>query len=203
MLQSIRSITLGLVLAAIVPGAVWAQGCGLLADPNDPKCKAGTGQVPATGAQPGIGGNQAGQEPGMGQQVCAFFDTRTNRCLTLRPNTKQYDSAVQTGIEAAMMGMQIQQDALYRAGQMGILGGFGRNAPGLPSGVGLPPGITLPAGLPQGEGATGQAQSGGERRQADTALVSCTRQRIAQVERAAGRPATPDEVTAAMMVCDK
>lgn len=171
-----------------------AQTCGILSDPNDPACKAGT-STPVTSADRAAAA-AAGKQPGKGQKVCAFFDTATNRCLTMRPDTKDYDSAVQTGIQAAMMGMQIQHDALYEAGQAGVLAGFG-----LPSGVQLPggalPGLgASPSASPASSAAVTNAQA------QDSTMVSCTRQRIANVEKSAGRPATPDEVTQAMKSCD-
>ena len=47
----------------------------------------------------------------------------------MRPNTKDYDQAVQTGVEAAMMGMQVQADAIRRAQEMGL----GAPAAGMPA----------------------------------------------------------------------
>ncbi|ABM96940.1 hypothetical protein [Methylibium petroleiphilum] len=211
MRQVLLTTLLAISGALFGPSVAQAQTCGLLADPNNPACKGGT----ASPATPGAAAPAAAaatatdprQAPGMGQKVCAFFDTKTNRCLTVRPDTKAYDSAVQTGIEAAMMGMQIQQDAIYRAGQMGVLGGFGRQAQGqagapLPQ---MPQGVTLPGATLPGVGLTvpGAApESAAARQTSDSPLVACARQRITQAEKASGRPATPDEVAAAMRSCD-
>lgn len=211
MRKAIPTVLVALAGAFMVSGVAQAQTCGMLADPNSPACKGGTA-APTALASPGTPATQAGvsstpldkrQAPGMGQKVCAFFDTKTNRCLTVRPDTQAYDNAVQTGIEAAMMGMQIQQDAIYRAGQMGVLSGFGRGdaatagvgLPQMPTGaVAAPPGLAMPGAAP--------AEQPSARQASGTSLVACTRQRITQTERAAGRPATAEEVTAAMRSCD-
>lgn len=207
MRQVLLTTLLAIAGALFGPSVVQAQTCGLLADPNNPACKGGTASPATAGAAApaAVGAAPADprQAPGMGQKVCAFFDTKTNRCLTVRPDTKAYDSAVQTGIEAAMMGMQIQQDALHRAGQMGVLSGFGLGGrapvgaalPQLPGAAATPsPGLTAPGSAPA-------AQASG-RQSSDTPLVACTRQRISQAEKAAGRPATSEEVAAAMRSCD-
>ena len=107
---------LALALAACAASAQAA--CGMLDDPNSAACM--TTRAPAA-APAQVTGNPA-SERGRGQTVCAFVDQKTQRCLTMRPNTKQYDSAVRTGVEAAMMGMQYMADGREEARRMGIAG---------------------------------------------------------------------------------
>lgn len=107
-----------LLALALAACAASAQAvCGMLDDPNSAACMAARAPAPAAAAT----GNPA-LEKGRGQTVCAFVDQKTQRCLTMRPNTKQYDSAVRTGVEAAMMGMQIMADGREEARRMGIAG---------------------------------------------------------------------------------
>ena len=100
--------------------------CGKLDDPNSPRCLAAPPRDVLAPPKSDV------IEKGRGQTVCAFFDTKTERCLTMRPNTKQYDSAIRTGVETAMMGMQYMADGREEAHRMGIAGtegtGPGSNA---------------------------------------------------------------------------
>jgi len=192
------------IAAAAAPS--WSQGsCGMLADPNSPACRSGTASPPSQrgspAAAPAAGASgPAGHAPGRGQQVCAFFDRTTNRCLTVRPNTADYDSAVQTGIDAAMMGMQIQQDAIHRAGQMGVLGGVARGeAPAaVPAAARTAASVTgMSVGAPLGAVMVPPTAVGSE----DTPLLLCARRKVEEVEKGAGRPATPAEVTSFLKGC--
>lgn len=160
-------------LAALSIHTAGTAQCGLLSDPNSPSCKHGTGPItiaapaaaqatrPGTAqpAQPGLsrGTSQgASDAPGMGQFACAFYDQRTNRCLTVRPNTQAYDNAVRAGIETAMGGMQIMQDGAYMAGQMGV------TMPTLPHIIPVPPVAPWPPTIVAPEPvATGVPATGG------------------------------------------
>lgn len=194
-----------LLALALVTGSATAFAqkppCGLI-DPMDVSRKCDTTNATPTKA-PGIPAAPArsadsGQLPGKGQQVCAFFDTRTNRCLTVRPNTRDYDAAVQAGIDAAMMGMQVQTDALHRAAEMGVVPGAG-GAPG-------------PALVPQGQIPTASAVPPDQFVRPPSArspiggavrsdLTSCIRSRVQAVESATGKSASPSDVTQAMQSC--
>lgn len=219
---------LAIAASFFAPDDSQAQACGALADPNNPACRGGTGQLPSAvptpaGAAAQAAGARPAPEPGAGQFVCAFFDARTKRCLTVRPNTKDYDSAVQTGIEAAMMGMQIQQDAIYRAGQMGVLGGFGggqgqpRDGASAPGAVDAAvagadqgqasvesfPGLGGVSGVAGGHPLRGQSQQSQSAASPESPAVACAKARLSQVEKAAGRPATPAEMVAVMQACNR
>lgn len=116
-----------IVAALLLAGAAGAQAaCGVLDDPNSEACMSARASAAAA----------SGSEKGKGQTVCAFFDEKSQRCLTVRPDTKQYDSAVRTGIETAMMGMQIMADGREEARRMGVLGDAG-GAAGASVGVGV------------------------------------------------------------------
>ncbi|WP_306393781.1 hypothetical protein [Telluria beijingensis] len=119
MRPGLRAIVAALLLAG---GASARAACGALEDPNSDACMSARASAAAASRL----------EKGKGQTVCAFFDEKSQRCLTVRPDTKLYDSAVRTGIETAMMGMQIMADGREEARRMGVLGGAGA-APGASS----------------------------------------------------------------------
>lgn len=114
-----RFATNCLAALALAASAGAAQAaCGVLDDPNSDACMASRVPAPAAPAI-AIG---AAPEKGRGQTACAFVDQKTQRCLTMRPNTKQYDSAIRTGVETAMMGMQYMADGREEARRIGIAG---------------------------------------------------------------------------------
>lgn len=212
----------------MVAASAWAQtGCSALADPNStvgqncrtpitfnrpqqpepPSLATPPFAPPAPGAtglpRPLAGGRQVpeGQQPGRGQFVCAVVEPGTGRCLTMRPNTRDYDSAVQTGVEAAMMGMQVQADAIRRAQEMGLVPP-GMAQPGMAP-VGMPP-----MGMPQWPQqpampaypapGIGQGRLAGDGAQAYAECVNAT---IARFRSATGRHPTPAEDHQILLQC--
>lgn len=178
------------VLGASMSGA---HACGMLSDPNSPECKNGTGPVRAganlpSAQQAAPAARPTADAPGRGQQGCAFFDTRTNRCLTVRPNTKAYDDAVQTGVEAAMMGIQIQQDALRRAAEMGVIPGFTTQP------------LQQPGSKTQAE--TGIGQAADSSNSGDT-FTRCLQSTLSKIETKNKRSATTGDINSAMAACEK
>lgn len=183
-----------------------AQACSMLADPNSPECKNGTGPVRAganlpSAQQAAPAARHAADAPGRGQQVCAFFDTRTNRCLTVRPNTKAYDDAVQTGVDAAMMGIQIQQDALRRAAEIGVTPGGG-----LPGSVSLPTipkqperALPPPTNLPAPSPRYSDAQTSPP---IESRLMSCIQSRAEKESERKGRKLTSTEIQSIVDECE-
>ncbi len=149
------------------------------------------------------GGRQVpeGQQPGRGQFVCAVLEPGTGRCLTMRPNTKDYDSAVQTGVEAAMMGMQVQADAIRRAQEMGLM------PPGMPQ-PGMAPMGQPPMGMPQwpqqqpmpahAAPGIGKGPLAGDGAQAYAECVNTT---IARFRSATGRHPSPSEEQQILLQC--
>lgn len=142
--------------------------------------------------------------PGAGQMVCAFYDRTTQKCLTQRPNTQAYDSAVQTGIEAAMMGMQIQQDALHRARMMGI--GGGPEPDSMPSMTQPVPGVGPSSGHNNVFSGAGPHQTqgagivpGNELGQAQ--FKECVSTKLQGIYTSTGRSASPQETVMAMQTC--
>lgn len=198
MYRCIFNVCTGALLSAMAPIAL---ACGLLDDPNASHCMSNPGVKKAAGtstapSHPRRDDLNSGP-PGSGQTVCAFYDRRTQKCLTERPNTEAYDSAVQTGIGAAMMGMQIQQDALHRARQMGIgagVPGQGFPMPTAQNGMPSVPSPSLPhASLPP----TPRGDSPQE------GFKECVVSRLQQIESATGRPASAEQTTAAMQGCSR
>jgi hypothetical protein len=191
--------------ALLLSAQARAQGaCSLLADPNSSvgkNCPAATpsqgvartgSSVSPLNAPTAAQGN--GAQPGRGQFVCAVFDPTTGKCRTMRPNTKDYDDAVQTGVEAAMMGMQVQADALRRAQEMG-LGVPGAQQPAMPA-MGFPktPYATQPPMLP----APAQAVAG---QKAPGSFEQCVDALSTQVKRSTGRNPTDAQNVQIMMQC--
>lgn len=136
--------------------------------------------------------------------VCAFYDRTTQKCLTQRPNTQAYDSAVQTGIEAAMMGMQIQQDALHRARMMGI--GGGPEPDSMPSMTQPVPGVGPSSGHNNVFSGAGPHQTqgagivpGNELGQAQ--FKECVSTKLQGIYTSTGRSASPQETVMAMQTC--
>lgn len=195
--------------ALLLAAQARAQGaCSLLADPNSTvgkNCPAATPsqRVPPTGisAAPHSAptATQAnGAQPGRGQFVCAVIDPTTGKCRTMRPNTKDYDDAVQTGVEAAMMGMQIQADAMRRAQEMG-LGGPQMAPQGVPQ-IGFPQMQTqVPmAGYPGAPSMVGGAQpmSAGA-----TGFADCVGTMSARLKSATGQNPTPAQTEQILLQC--
>lgn len=203
MKQVLLTTLLAIAGALFGPSVVHAQTCGLLADPNSPTCKGGTAAPPvgtaATTARAASGAATApGQTPGRGQYVCAFFDQASGRCLSIRPNTQAYDSAVDTGIAAAMMGMQIQADAIHRAGQMGVLGQFGRT-----DGTGSPmPAVPATApGAPALPAASATDPSLVPGMRPDSPATVCVRARVEEQSRQLGRALGQQELEKILSSC--
>jgi hypothetical protein len=112
--------------------------CGLLADPNNPACKHGTSgpvALPAPAGAgialpppPGIGGsrNPTHSVPSLGSlpvgvvedgvNGCVQRDPSGERCLIFASKRSAYEQAIQSGMEAARGGMEVQQDILRRLG---------------------------------------------------------------------------------------
>ena len=204
-------VRLALCVAAVVllgGGQAAAQGgCGSLYDPNS---AARTNCPPASpyGAPvkelpklatppflpPSTGHRVPSQAPqvGRGQFVCAVLDPASGRCLTMRPNTKDYDDAVQTGVEAAMMGMQVQADALRRAQEMG-LGGPGAIQQGMPP-IGVPQMPMQMPRAPQAASAVGGANGG-------QTFAQCVVATASQLKAATGRDPSPAQNQQILLQC--
>lgn len=187
-----------------------AHACSMLADPNSPECRNGTGPVRVGNTLPSApqvepAPRTSADVPGRGQTVCAFFDTKTSRCLTVRPNTKAYDDAVQAGIDAAMMGTQIQQDAMQRAAEMGVLPGFPA-ASTLANKAPSRADRTLPDGRPEGDPNSRPQLPSAQNTYTPTAptdskLMSCVRAKAEKEHARNGRKLTPDEIQAFVDEC--
>lgn len=220
-LKGIGAVLAACMLLAMAHPAAAQSGCGALADPNSivgKKCPAAVWQsgvpsnpLPPSATPPYIPDRSmqpthpryttpaaAGQQPGRGQFVCAVVEPSTGRCLTMRPNTKDYDDAVQTGVEAAMMGMQVQADAMRRAQEMGLTG------PAIaPQGV---PQMGHPQMQPQAPTAGysgtpsliggGQAAPGGT-----TGFADCVGAMSARLKSATGKNPTPAQTEQILLQC--
>lgn len=205
-------VQLALCVAAPVllgVGQAAAQGgCGSLYDPNSkarPYCPPGSSrlggevnELPKLAtppfAPPSMGHRlpYPTPQPGRGQFVCAVVDPASGRCLTMRPNTKDYDDAVQTGVEAAMMGMQVQADALRRAQEMG-LGGPGAMQQGMPP-IGVPQVPTQIPGMSQAPGARAGANGG-------QTFAECVVAMASQLKAATGRDPSPSQNEQILLQC--
>lgn len=208
-------VQLAICVAALVllgVGQAAAQGrCGSLYDPNStarPYCLPGSSRQggdinelpklatppfapPSTVQFPPFQNSQPPQ-PGRGQFVCALVDRASGRCLTMRPNTKDYDDAVQTGVEAAMMGMQVQADAVRRAQEMG-LGGPGAMQQGMPP-IGVPQMSTQIPGMSQVPGARAGANGG-------QTFAECVVAMASQLKAATGRDPSPAQNEQILLQC--
>lgn len=192
-------------------GQAAAQGgCGLLYDPNSatrancppasrsggefkeiPKLATPPFAPPSTVQFPPFPNSQPPQ-PGRGQFVCALVDRASGRCLTMRPNTKDYDDAVQTGVEAAMMGMQVQADAVRRAQEMG-LGGPGGMTQGMPP-IGVP---HMPMQMPRVPQAAGSVPGGN----GGQTFAECVVAMASQLKAATGRDPSPAQNEQFLLQC--
>jgi hypothetical protein len=191
---------------------VWSivLACGPLDDPNLPNCMSGaSAKLTAVTTQQPVISNRDDLRSGpigIGQMVCAFYDQRTQKCLTERPNTTAYDSAVQTGVETAMMGMQIQQDALHRARMMGISGakptqGYSQpnsQQPVLPFLPAQPNPFSVTSPAANQMTTTSPIEDTAQKR-----FKECFASRLEQIQMTTGRPASPEQTTAAMRGCSR
>lgn len=183
-MRSITFASAGLALLALLlaPMASSAQVCGPLDDPMSAKCsKSGPRQRLDPPQVPGL---QHPQTPpkhypsavlplnGEGKRACALMDSESGRCVIHNPTPEEYDSAVQTGIDAARAAMGIQRDALDRAAAQGVFPG-GSGSPFSPGGGGSP-------FSPGGAGAVGagSAAPGGK-----STAAGCVSRNIAILER--------------------
>lgn len=221
LLKGIGAVLAACMLLAFAHPAAAQSGCGALADPNSivgKKCPAAVWQsgvpsnpLPPSATPPYIPDRNmqpthpryttpaaAGQQPGRGQFVCAVVEPSTGRCLTMRPNTKDYDDAVQTGVEAAMMGMQVQADAMRRAQEMG-LGGPHMAPPGVP-----------PMGIPQmqpqvpmagHQGAPSMIGGGHPTSAGATGFADCVDAMSARLKSATGKNPTPAQSEQILLQC--
>lgn len=176
------------VLGASMSGA---HACGMLSDPNSPDCKGpsiagkpSTIKPVAKQAAPAI---NAATSVTAQVSACALTDKESDRCLIARPTAEQHDQAVQAGIDAAMSGMAIQQEAMRRAAELGIIP------------AALPPGLlAMPGGSPIAGGQRDAAQAD----QINERLVECVTAELLAVTKA-GETLSNKHVKLAMEQCKR
>lgn len=177
-----------------------------ITDPISGKCMAsGTSAARAVGngaveakAPAGQPYSLGGVFESSGYYECAMYDEKTKRCTLRASSAEQRESAVQTGIEAAMSGMRIQQEAILRGQQMGMFPG-GPTA-GVPARSSYPQGNSYPSAKPAG-GA--QAKAGSAVTAKADGFRECVDAKMASTAQARGRMPTPDQQMAAVSECSR
>jgi hypothetical protein len=207
---------LGALLLAMGTHALAQVSCASR-DPFTGACASGAGLAGAGAAVPArqgvadsspatAGGNPfvPGLPSGVvrdGRRVCTQFDTRSPpgappRCLVWATSQSDYNSAVQTGIDAAMNGMAIIRDVQARTAGMGALGMGGMPA--------LPVPAPSTAGVPaQGYGTPQQIPGGLAQSAQGLQFAECVKTRSAAITRQQGREPTPDETMTIIQHCDR
>lgn len=196
-------------LAIFCAGAsAFAQQCAIT-DPISGKCVAnGKAASSAVGA-PQQGQIEAHAAPGQpyslggvyessGYYECAQYDKKRERCLVKAMSAEQRESAVQTGIEVAMSGLRIQQEAMLRAQQMGLYPNGGAPAQTGAGNVAPLPVARAAAGV------SAAAQPAPNPRQAAgaTSFSDCVNARATMAAQA-GKKVSPQEQIAIAAECSK
>jgi hypothetical protein len=192
-------------LAVLSAGtAAFAQQCAVT-DPISGKCVARSSAASsAVGAAPRQGQIEANAAPGQpyslggvyessGYYECAQYDKKQERCVVRAMSAEQRESAVQTGIEVAMSGLRIQQEAMLRARQMGM---YPNGAAPAQAVAGNPPPLPVARA---GASAAPAAQAVQSPRQAAGAasFSDCVNARVTMAAQAGRTLSTPEQVAIA------
>jgi hypothetical protein len=191
-------LLLAIFTAAVsnVPSAM-AQGCGTAyANPiectgnalrKSPAAAVAPAAAPAR-SQGGLVQGPLGGYPAIpGKYVCAQYDKKNQRCLVRDSTEQEREQAYQTGVEAGMNGLQIQNEINRRLGM-----------PAAPFPASAVAGTAALARGPQGvPGSTGSPGTTLDPSNPDT-CVARARDHIAVVT---GRPATTSDLRTILTLC--